>query len=247
MLLNNSLSVPLMSSQVSPKAISTQGIGIRFRYGTEMSQVLKDINIDIREGDIHLLIGPSGSGKTTLLSILAGVLRPTEGCVTVLGQEITRLSKSQLAHFRLKNLGCIFQSLNLFPALTAVENVEVALNLQGIWGQEARQQAQCLLEEVGLADKAKQRPYELSGGQKQRVAIAQAIAGDPKILLADEPTALLDIKTGYSVIELLCRLAKDHQRTLLMVTDDLNSLYIADQITYLEEGKLREFSMSLDR
>jgi putative ABC transport system ATP-binding protein len=220
---------------------------MEFRLKTETCQVLKDIDIAVRRGDIHLLIGPSGSGKSTLLSILVGVLHPTKGSVSLLGQEITRLSQAQLTRFRLENIGFIFQSFNLFPALTALENVEVALNLREIWGREARQRALYFLEAVGLADRSNHRPCELSCGQQQRVAIARAIVGDPKILIADEPTSALDFKAGQSVIELLCHLSKDHQRTLLIVTHDLDSLYIADQVTYLEDGQLREVPMRMNR
>lgn len=229
------------------EAISARGVGMEFRLGTEPLQVLQDIDIDVRQGDIHLIIGPSGSGKSTLLAILAGVLHPTKGSVSLLGQDITRLSPAQLTRFRLENIGFIFQSFNLFPALTAVENVEVALNLREIWGKDARQRALCFLEAVGLADRADHRPCQLSCGQQQRVAIARATAGDPKILIADEPTSALDVKAGQRVIELLCCLAKDHQRTLLMVTHDMDSLYVADQVTYLEDGQLQELSMPMNR
>lgn len=250
MLLENLLPrSPILGIQTKPppEAISARDIGMEFRLKTEMFQILKNIDIDVKRGNIHLLIGPSGSGKSTLLSILAGVLRPTEGSVALLGQDITCLSQAQLARFRLDNIGFIFQSFNLFPALTAIENVEVALNLREIWGKAARQQAQGCLEAVGLVDRTDHRPCELSCGQQQRVAIARAIAGNPKILIADEPTSALDVKAGQNVIELLCRLTKDHQRTLLMVTHDLDSLYIADQVTYLEDGQLQEVSMPMNR
>ncbi len=250
MLLENLLPIVPVSkiqTNVLPEAISARNISMEFCLKTETFQVLKDIDIAVRRGNIHLLIGPSGSGKSTLLSILAGVLRPTGGSVSLLGQEITRLSQAQLTRFRLENIGFIFQSFNLFPALTALENVEVALNLREIWGREARQRALDFLETVGLANRANHRPCELSCGQQQRVAIARAIAGDPKILIADEPTSALDIKAGQSVIELLCHLTKDHQRTLLMVTHDLDTLYIADQVTYLEDGQLRELPVPVNR
>jgi putative ABC transport system ATP-binding protein len=206
---------------------------------TEPFQALKGIDLVVQQGDIQLLMGPSGSGKTTLLSILAGLLTPTEGSVALLGQEITGMSKSQLARFRLENIGFIFQEFNLFPALNAAENVETALNVRGIRGKHARNQALALLEQVGLGDKAKQLPRDLSGGQKQRVAIARALAGDPKLILADEPTASLDSHSGHAVIELLRKLAKEHGCTVFIVTHDPRIIDVADQIAYLEDGKLR--------
>jgi len=207
--------------------------------GSEPLQGLNNIDLTVQQGDMQLLMGPSGSGKTTLLSILAGLLTPTQGRVHLLGQEITGLSKAQLSRFRRENIGFIFQEFNLFPALTAVENIEVALNVKEIRGSKARQQALSLLHQVGLADKAEQRPRNLSGGQKQRVAIARSLAGDPKLIMADEPTAALDSKNGHTVIELLRRLAKEQNRTVLMVTHDPRIADIADRVIYLSDGQIR--------
>lgn len=210
-----------------------------FQSGTEGYQALQDINLEIERGDIQLLMGPSGSGKTTLLSILAGILTPTTGSVRLLGQEITSLSKAHLAKFRLNNIGFIFQGFNLFPALTAAENIEVALKIKGVRGKEARQQTQQLLEQVGLQDRAKQFPKQLSGGQQQRVAIARALAGNPELIMADEPTAALDSHNGHAVIELLRQLAKEGGRTVLMVTHDPRIMDVADRVVYLEDGMLK--------
>ncbi|HBE35506.1 MAG TPA: ABC transporter ATP-binding protein, partial [Cyanobacteria bacterium UBA11368] len=159
------------------------------KSGREIARILKGIDWSIQKGSVQLLMGPSGSGKTTLLSVLAGLLTPTAGNVYLLGQDITKMSRSQLAKFRLENIGFIFQDFNLFPALTAAENVEVALNLKGIKGKAAKVEAQRLLEQVGLKDKANLKPSSLSGGQQQRVAIARALAGNPQLIMADEPTA----------------------------------------------------------
>lgn len=197
---------------------------------------LQGINLEIFSGDIELLMGPSGSGKTTLLSILSGILTPTAGSVYLLGQEITRLSRAQLAKFRLENIGLIFQDFNLFPALTATENVQIALHLKGIRGRAARQRAQELLDHVGLAKKANSLPRDLSGGQQQRVAIARALAGRPRLIMADEPTAALDSRSGHTVIELLRLLAKEEGCTVLIVTHDPRIVDVADQCIYLEDG-----------
>lgn len=211
-----------------------------YQFGQQYIQVLKDINWQIKSGDVQLLMGPSGSGKTTLLSIFAGLLTPQSGGVYLLGEDITQMSRSKLAQFRRENIGFIFQNFNLFPALTAAENIETVLNLKGIRGKQARIQAQALLERVGLGLQANQKPANLSGGQKQRVAIARALAGHPKLIMADEPTASLDSQNGHHVIELLRQLAKEGGCTVLIVTHDPRIIDVADRIAYLEDGILRE-------
>lgn len=220
-------------------AIAAKGVSMSFQSGGDCYQALKKVDLELQSGEIQLLMGPSGSGKTTLLSILAGILTPTEGKVYLLGQEITGMSRSQLARFRLAHIGFIFQGFNLFPALTALENVQVALTVKGIRKQAAAKEARILLEQVGLAEKANQLPRDLSGGQKQRVAIARALGGDPKLIMADEPTAALDSQNGYAVIELLHRLAKEHHRTVLMVTHDSRIIDFADRVVNLEDGTLK--------
>jgi putative ABC transport system ATP-binding protein len=209
-----------------------------FASGSESFKALQGVDLNIYAGDIELLMGPSGSGKTTLLSILAGILTPTSGKVNLLGTEITKLSNNELARFRLANIGFIFQGFNLFPALTALENVEVALNIKGIKGKAAKKEAQLLLDNVGLGNKAQMLPRNLSGGQKQRVAIARALTGHPRLIMADEPTASLDSHSGHAVIELLRKLAKDQGCTVLIVTHDPRIVDVADRIVYLEDGIL---------
>lgn len=223
-----------------PKAIIASGVGMAFRSGKQNYQVLQKIDLQIKSGDIQLLMGPSGSGKTTLLSILAGLLIPEEGQVYLLGEDITNMSQSKLSQFRQQNIGFIFQNFNLFPALTAVENIELVLNLKGIRGRAARNQAWVLLEQVGLGSQAHQKPSDLSGGQKQRVAIARALVGNPRLIMADEPTAALDSRSGHTVSELLRTLAKEQGCTVLMVTHDPRIVDIADRVAYLEDGVLRE-------
>ncbi len=229
----------LSTKQSLSEAITANRIEMVYQTGSERFQALKGVSLKVCTGDIQLLMGPSGSGKTTLLSILAGILTPTAGSVKLLGQDITRLSKSQLAKFRLEHIGFIFQGFNLFPALTALENVEIALNLKGVHGEPARRQAMTLLAQVDLANKAKSLPRDLSGGQKQRVAIARALAGDPALIMADEPTAALDSQNGAAIIELLRQLAKDRGRTVLLVTHDPRILGVADKVAYLEDGQLQ--------
>ena len=211
-----------------------------FQSGRQHYQVLKEINWEIPKGDIQLLMGPSGSGKTTLLSILAGLLTPATGKVYLLGEEITSMSRAELAQFRLQNIGFIFQNFNLFPALTAAENIELVLNVKGIRGRAARHQAQVLLEQVGLGNQANQKPGDLSGGQKQRVAIARALTGNPRLIMADEPTAALDSHSGHTVMSLLRSLAKEQGCTVLMVTHDPRIIDVADRVACLEDGVLRQ-------
>ena len=230
--------VPTARLPKTALAIAASGVGMSFRSGADHYQALKQIDLELKSGEIQLLMGPSGSGKTTLLSILAGILTPTEGSIRLLGQELTTMSRSQLARFRLENIGFIFQGFNLFPALTALENIEVALTVKGIRKNVAVKQARLLLAQVGLTDKANQLPRDLSGGQKQRVAIARALGGDPKLIMADEPTAALDSQNGHAVIELLHRLAKEQNRTVLMVTHDSRIIDFADSVIQLEDGML---------
>lgn len=222
-----------------PPAIAARGVEMVYQTGGEAFKVLSNINLEIPEGSIQLLMGPSGSGKTTLLSILAGILTPTRGEVYLLGQDITQLSRQRLAQFRLQNIGFIFQGFNLFPALTAVENIELALKMRGVGRRQAREESMDLLDQVGLANKAQNFPKNLSGGQKQRVAIARSLAGSPPLIMADEPTAALDSHSGHAVIELLRRLAKEGGRTVLMVTHDSRIMDVADRVLYLEDGILQ--------
>ncbi len=222
-----------------PTAIWADHLDMVFHNGCQDYPALKDIHLEVAAGDIQLLMGPSGSGKTTLLSILGGILTPTSGSVRLLGQEITGMSRAQLSRFRLQNIGFIFQGFNLFPALTVVENVAVALKLKGMSERPAHQEAIHLLDQVGLAEKVKNLPKDLSGGEKQRVAIARALAGNPKLIMADEPTAALDSHSGYNVIALLRKLAKEGDCTVLMVTHDPRIVDVADQVAYLEDGMLQ--------
>jgi putative ABC transport system ATP-binding protein len=218
--------------------IRARGVSKIYREGAFELRALSAVDLDIRSGQLTLLIGPSGSGKTTLLSILGCILRPTEGRLHLLGEEVTSLSEKQLSHIRRETVGFVFQGFNLFPTLTATENIELSLDVRGIRGKEARRISEKLLVEVGLQDRKHAFPADLSGGQKQRVAIARALAGDPPILLADEPTAALDSTSGRAVIELLQRLAHQHGRAVVMVTHDPRVLSYGHRILHLEDGRL---------
>lgn len=219
-------------------ALRVEGLTYNVKSGGQTLTILDQIDWHVPSGTIQLLMGPSGSGKTTLLSILAGLLLPTQGQVRLLDTEITGLSPAQLVQFRLHNIGFIFQDFNLFPALTIRENVELKLNLLGRHGRKATEEASSLLAAVGLGNRLQARPKELSGGQQQRVAIARALAGNPPLIMADEPTASLDTQNGYAVMELLRSLAKTRGTTVLMVTHDPRILDLSDRISYIEDGKL---------
>lgn len=227
-------------TSASTAAIAAKEVDMVVSSGQQRLHILKGINLNIPKGDIQLLMGPSGSGKTTLLSILAGLLTPTTGGVFLLGEEITRMSRKKLASFRREHIGFIFQDSNLFPAMTALENVETALNIRGIWGRRARLRAEEMLEHVGIGDKAKEIPRKLSGGQKQRVAIARALVSHPQLIMADEPTAALDAQSGHNVMALLRKLAKEEGCTVLMVTHDPRIVDIADRIAHLEDGVIKK-------
>ena len=204
------------------------------------SFALNGADLDVPRGEVMLLKGPSGSGKTTLLSIMGCILRPTAGEVWINGAEVAKLPESKLPDVRLHNIGFIFQGFNLFPALTAAENVALTLNLKGVRGGEAKKKARTLLDQVGLDKKYDAFPADLSGGQKQRVAIARALAGEPKIILADEPTASLDSTSGRSVMELMTNLAHKEDRAVVIVTHDNRIEQFADRTVHISDGRLQE-------
>jgi putative ABC transport system ATP-binding protein len=201
-------------------------------------KVLKGIDLQLHTGELTLMMGPSGSGKTTLLSILGCILSPTQGTLTISGMKTQRMSKEQLANLRRKHVGFVFQSYNLVPTLSAVENVMLALDLRDLNGPDAYDQAADTLEAVGLGHRIKAMPSKMSGGEKQRVSIARALAGSPSVILADEPTAALDAKNGLAVMELLAKVAQDKRRAVLAVTHDHRTLQYADRIVTIDDGRI---------
>lgn len=221
-------------------SIALQARGLRKVYaqGEAAMVALDHVDLDIWRGELTLLMGPSGSGKTTLLSILGGILRVSDGSVAIQGQTIGDMKDAALSAFRLRHIGFVFQGFNLFPTLTAVQNIELALDLRGITGAGARAQATDLLEQVGLGAKLHSHPADLSGGQKQRVAIARALAGEPSVLLADEPTAALDSTSGHSVMQLMQRLAHEHNRAVVIVTHDSRMETYANRIIHMADGRI---------
>ena len=209
-----------------------------YAQGEAAMRALDEVTFDLHAGELALLVGPSGSGKTTLLSIMGCILRPTSGSLRVLGDEVTRLAERDLPVIRRERIGFVFQAFNLFPTLTAQQNVALALDLKGVPGRAARDKAAALLDQVGLANKLGAYPADLSGGQKQRVAIARALAGDPPILLADEPTAALDSQSGRTVMDLLQRLARERGRAVAIVTHDNRMQGYGDRVVRMEDGRI---------
>ena len=218
--------------------ISVNNLNHYFGNKNLRKQVLFDINLDISAGEIVILTGPSGSGKTTLLTLMGGLRSAQEGSLTILEQEIRGASKQQLTKLR-QSIGYIFQAHNLMSFLTVKQNVKMSLELHDkFFEQNIDVKAIEILEQVGLGNRVDYYPENLSGGQKQRVAIARALASSPKIVLADEPTAALDKKSGRDVVEIMYKLAKEQGCTILLVTHDNRILDIGDRIIYMEDGKL---------
>jgi putative ABC transport system ATP-binding protein len=210
-----------------------------YREGSQEVTAVAGVSLHLAAGEVLLLMGPSGSGKSTLLSMMGCILHPSAGEIRVEGQEVSHLPEDELPAIRKRYFGFVFQAFNLFPSLTAVENVELSLRLKG-WRQEGRRHAALqLLERVGLADRAHFHPGDLSGGQKQRVALARALGGDPPIILADEPTANLDSKRGLQVLELLRQYALDLGKAVAIVSHDPKAEIIADRVIGLEDGRIR--------
>jgi putative ABC transport system ATP-binding protein len=223
---------------MSHPTIVAENIGKSFGAGQRRSVILRDVSLSVSAGEVVFLVGPSGSGKTTLLSILGCILTPDTGRVEVLGKEVSRLDAHQLAAFRRQHVGFIFQSFNLFPTLSALDNIRLALTMRGGSLRTSTQQAAELLDQMGLGRRAHLRPAQLSTGECQRVAIARALADCPNVLFADEPTASLDADNGQAVMTLLTRLARERSVTLVTVTHDNRIFSFADRILCLEDGIL---------
>jgi putative ABC transport system ATP-binding protein len=208
--------------------------------GEQVVPVLTDINLVIREGDFVAMMGPSGSGKSTLLNLVAGIDKPDSGRLTVAGEDITQLSDTELADWRARTVGFIFQFYNLMPVLTAFENVELPLQLTALSRAERRERVELLLSMVGLSDRVKHYPNELSGGQQQRVAIARALVTDPLLVIADEPTGDLDRQSAADILGLLERLNSELGKTIVMVTHDPRAAGAAHHLIYLDKGQLTD-------
>jgi putative ABC transport system ATP-binding protein len=218
--------------------IEVQNLSKSYRRDSLEIPVLRNISLNVAEGEFIAFMGPSGSGKTTLLNLIAGIDRPSEGRILIAGVDVTKLTETELAAWRARNIGFIFQFYNLIPVLTAVENVELPLILTPLSRRERRAHAETALDVVGLADRMHHYPRQLSGGQEQRVAIARAIATDPTILVADEPTGDLDKGSAEEVLNLIDRLNRELNKTILMVTHDPRAAERARLVRHLDKGEL---------
>ena len=220
--------------------IQVREVSKLYGAGDSAVKALDRVSLEVHGGEVLMMLGPSGSGKTTLLSVMGAILQASSGSVRIAGEEIVGVKEGKLPKVRLENIGFIFQGFNLFPALTARENVEIALTLKGASGRAAKAKAEELLTEVGLADRMHHHPADMSGGQKQRVAIARALAGDPRIVLADEPTAALDTHSGEVVMEMLGRLARQENRAVVIVTHDARVLRYGTRKVRIADGRIVE-------
>ena len=227
-----------MNKQASSIVMQADSVVKVFEEGSQRVEVLRGVSITVAPGEVVALEGPSGSGKTTLLSIMGCILTPTSGAITIAGERVDPARPAQLRDVRRRSIGFVFQQYNLFPALTALENVEYALNVKGQKGRRAHEEAASALTRVGLGDRLHFLPRDLSGGQKQRVAIARALAGSPPVILADEPTANLDTVVGTQVLELFRDLAKSESRGLVIVTHDPKVRAVADRVVGIRDGRL---------
>jgi putative ABC transport system ATP-binding protein len=222
----------------SPPLVEIAHLSKSYRRGSQTLPVLQDISLNINSGEFLALMGPSGSGKTTLLNLIAGLDRPDSGRLLVQGLDLTQLTEAQLAHWRARSVGFIFQFYYLIPVLTAFENVELPLLLTKLPRRERREHVNLVLELVGLSDRVRHYPAQLSGGQQQRVAIARALVTDPTLIAADEPTGDLDKQSAQEIMDLLSRLNRDFGKTIIIVTHDPEAAGHASHIRRLIKGQL---------
>ncbi len=225
---------------VAPPALVARGLVKRFKTGRTHIEVLKSVDFEALHGEVTMVMGPSGSGKSTLIAALSGLLKPDAGQVSAMGEDLWTYKPSKIDRFRLDHCGFIFQGFNLFPALTALQQVEIILKYKGFSRADARDKAATALTEVGLEMRMNSRPSEMSGGEKQRVAIARAIAKDPQLLFADEPTSALDGENGQVVIKLLQRAAKSFGAAVVCVTHDVRLEAYADRIIHIDDGRITD-------
>ena len=218
--------------------LRAEGIAKAFVCGRISTRIIDGLSLSINPGELTLISGPSGCGKSTLLAILSGLQRVDAGCVIALGCRLGELDSHALEHFRLLHTGFVFQNFNLFPALSAIEQVELPLHYQGLSSRQARERASLSLAEVGMTPRMHLRPMELSGGEQQRVAIARALAKQPQLLFADEPTSALDAASGQMIIDILHRIARVHHTTVLCVSHDPRLTRHADRVLSMEDGRI---------
>ena len=218
--------------------VKTEGVTKVYKLGNQDVYALRGIDLEIQTGEYVSIMGPSGSGKTTLFNMVGGLDKPSDGKVYIDGVDVADLDARQLAWLRCRKIGYIFQTFNIIPVMTALENVTLPMVFAGMPAEDARRKGAGLLEKVGLGDRLGHKPYELSGGQQQRVAIARSMANDPTVILADEPTGNLDLKTGKDIIDLLKRMNTASNVTIITATHDMKMLSASDRIVWIRDGRV---------
>jgi len=218
--------------------VETEDLAKYYQMGPVTVKALNGVNLKVRRGEYLSIMGPSGSGKTTLFNMVGGIDRPTKGKVFIDGIDLSKIPSKSMAWLRCRKIGYIFQTFNLIPVLTALENVTLPMIFAGVDREERLRRAREILESVGLGDRLDHRPAELSGGQQQRVAIARALANDPSLILADEPTGNLDLNTGFAIVQLLYRLKAERGTTIICATHDLKMIDISDRVVFLRDGMI---------
>jgi putative ABC transport system ATP-binding protein len=219
-------------------AVQCKGITKTYGEGDNKIKALRGVNLEVKSGELMMLVGPSGCGKTTLISVIATILDQDSGVCEVFGHSLSKMSKAEKLAFRAKNIGFVFQAFNLFPTLTAAENIAVPLIIGGMDHTLATEKGKSLLAKMGLEDRAAAFPQMLSGGQQQRVAIARALIHNPRLIVCDEPTSALDGETGHKIMELIKKIALDKDRALIVVTHDSRVFSFADRIAQMEDGHI---------
>lgn len=221
-----------------PPAVKCTNLVKNYGQGNNKITALRGVNLEVKSGELMILAGPSGCGKTTLISVIAAILEQDQGSCEIFGCPLSQMRKQEKIAFRAKNIGFVFQAFNLFPTLTAAENVAIPLIIHGVTPKEATEKGHALLTEMGLEDRAMALPQNLSGGQQQRVAIARALIHNPRLIVCDEPTSALDGETGQKIMELIKKIALDKNRALVVVTHDNRIFSFADRIAKMEDGRI---------
>ncbi|MEF3698752.1 ABC transporter ATP-binding protein [Desulfolutivibrio sp.] len=227
----------------TPSVVVCRGLTKTYGAGDTATKALRGVDLDVRPGELLMLVGPSGCGKTTLISVIAGILDQDRGSCALFGQDLARLSHRERVRFRGRHIGFVFQSFNLVPCLTILENVAVPLLINGVKRAEALRRAKRHLDQVGLLDRVSATPTQLSGGQQQRVAIARALVHDPGLVVCDEPTSALDHGAGAKIMDMLKSLAVKNNRALVIVTHDPRIFPYADRIAHMDDGVIQETSL----
>lgn len=227
-----------MTKTDAPVVLETKGLIKKYKVGSEIITALAGVDIKIYKGEFVAVLGTSGSGKSTLLNMISGLERPTKGDIIIGGTRLNKVSERNMARFRSREMGFIFQAYNLIPSLTAMENVTLPLMLQGVSKKKREKRAKAMLIELGLGKRLHNKPSQLSGGQQQRVAIARSLVTEPKIIFADEPTGNLDTKTTIEILSFLQQIVRKRQCTLIMVSHDLEVAQYADRIIHMRDGKV---------